>query len=109
MVNGEWRGKTEDSSSYAINGQNTVHVLINDKTGQQLWMTNGFCSFCDYNYNRPYELMDIDVFGIFKLAAWFKATPIILKARIHNIKIHRLKRQKKTKDRMNIVKDAILK
>ena len=87
---GEWVVNKRDWSSYNINGEGSAYYITNSRSGQQLWIANGFLSFSDYNYDR-YDFQTINVFGLLKLAAWVKATPVIFKARMHNAKIIKLK------------------
>ena len=89
---GEWVVDKHDMSSYAINGKGKVYTITRFNHGkEQLWISNGFMCFSDYNYDRPQDHMTINVFGLFKLAAWIKATPLIFKARRWNLEFTRLK------------------
>ena len=87
----EWTVDKYDMSSYSINGENTAHCIVNSRTGDKLWIANSFLSFNDYNYSRSYDLITIDGFGVFKLAAWLRAHKVISLAKAHNIKIANLK------------------
>ena len=98
---GEWFVDKSDTSSYNIGGENTVFYITNSRTGQQLWISNSFVCFSDYDYHRHYEPEFINVFGLFKLAAWIKAAPLIFKARIHNANITKLKLIKSRNAKIN--------
>jgi hypothetical protein len=60
IKNGEWVADMTASERL-----NIFHcVTISNSNGEKLWCQLGKIN--SYDYDRPYEIMDIDVFGIFK-------------------------------------------
>lgn len=100
---GEWSFDKSCSTRDSINGENKVYTIENTVTGQELWIPNGYVFLSDYKYER-YDMQNIDVFGFFKLAAWLKVKPIIVKVKKHNAKIKKLKKQRDVNEKENAVK-----
>jgi hypothetical protein len=93
--NNEWFVDKLSFTSWAIDNEGNVFCITRDGKykREELWVANGLAFFSNYDYHR-HECQTIDVFGMFKLAAWIKATPLILKVRKHNFEFN-IKRIKK--------------